>query len=59
MAVDDSTGLGLAEACLKKLEDMNLCFQNCRGQGYDNRANIKDCNRGVQKRLLELNPKSF
>jgi len=59
MAVDDSTGLGLAEACLKKLEDLNLCFQNCRGQGYDNGANMKGCNRGVQKRLLELNPKSF
>ena len=59
MSVDDSTGLGLAEACLEKLEDLNLCFQNCRGQGYDNGANMKGCNRGVQKHLLELNPKSF
>ena len=44
---------------LKKLEDLNLCFQNCRGQGYDNGANMKGFKRGVQKRLLELNPKSF
>ena len=48
MAVDDSTGFGLAEACLKKLEDLNLCFQNCGGQGYDNGANMKGCNRGVK-----------
>ena len=59
MAVDDSTGLGLEEACLKKLEDLNSCFQNCRGQGYDNGANMKGCNRGVLKSLLKLNLKSF
>ena len=59
MAVDDSTDLGLTEACLKKLKYLNSCVQNCRGQGYDNGANMKGCNRGVQKSLLELNPKSF
>ena len=59
MAVDNSTGLGLAEACLKKLEDLNSCFQNCRGIGYDNGANMKGCNRGVQKSLHELNLKLF
>ena len=41
MAVDDSTGLGFAEVWFKKLEDLNLCFQNCRDQGYDNGATIK------------------
>ena len=44
MAVEDITGLGLAEAWLKKLEDLNLYFQNCRGQGYDNGVNMKGCN---------------
>ena len=48
MAVDDSTGFGLAEACLKKLEDLILCLENCRGQGYGNGANMKGCNRGLQ-----------
>src|SRR5215469_15976066 len=59
LAINDSTGSGLAEECIKKLDDLNLRLENCRGQGYDNGANMKGCNRGVQKRLLELNPKSF
>ena len=52
LGFDDSTGLGLAEACLKKLEGLNLCFQNCRGLGYDNGANMKGCNCGVQNVYL-------
>ena len=58
-AVESSTGLGLTEACLKRLEELGLDLRNCRGQGYDNGANMKGCNSGVQKRILDENPRAF
>ncbi|KAI8541986.1 hypothetical protein RHMOL_Rhmol08G0104000 [Rhododendron molle] len=30
-----------------------------RGQGYDNSSNMKGKNKGVQKRLLDKNPRAF
>lgn len=43
---------------LKKLEDDGLNIMDCRGQGYDNAAVMKGKHTGVQKRILELNPKA-
>lgn len=37
----DSTGLGLSQLMLQTLKDNNIEFTNCRGQGYDNGANMK------------------
>lgn len=59
LPVESSTGLGLTEVCLKKLEELGIPIEYCRGQGYDNGANMKGCNSGVQKRILEINPKAF
>lgn len=36
-------------------EDMNMPFDDCRRQSYDNGANIKRQKQGVQARLLERN----
>ncbi|KAH9731202.1 hypothetical protein KPL70_009909 [Citrus sinensis] len=44
LQVDNTTGKGLL---------MNL------GQGYDNGSNMKGKNQGVQKRLLDINPRAF
>ena len=38
---------------------MTLDIDNVRGQGYDNGFNMKEKNRDVQKRLLDLNPRVF
>jgi len=55
----DSTGLGLSQLMLQTLKDNNIEFTNCRGQGYDNGANMKGKNQGVQARLLNINPRAF
>ncbi|XP_060845912.1 uncharacterized protein LOC132925540 [Rhopalosiphum padi] len=48
-------GQGLAEEILKKLSEDGLEFKNCRGQGYDNGANMAGKIKGVQSRLQEIN----
>ena len=32
---------------------------DCRGQRYDNGANIAERNRGLQKRILNINPLTY
>ncbi|XP_025416074.1 uncharacterized protein LOC112687548 [Sipha flava] len=39
--VSESTGESLTELLLKTLKENNLDIMNCRGQGYDNGANMK------------------
>ena len=38
---------------------MNIPFDDCRGQSYDNGANMKGANKGVQARLSKKNPRAF
>lgn len=40
IVVDESTGAGLTETFLAKLKKLGLLISNCRGQGYDNGANM-------------------
>ncbi|XP_074974011.1 zinc finger MYM-type protein 1-like [Caretta caretta] len=54
--IDDTTGAGMTNALLKKLEDTGIAITDMRGQGYDNGANMRGKNRGVQTRIQELNP---
>lgn len=35
-----------------------MSIDDIRGQGYDNGSNMKGKNKGVQKRLLEINPRA-
>lgn len=58
-AVIETTGEGLYQIILDVLRDNNLDLQNCRGQGYDNGANMKGKNKGVQARLMRDNPRAF
>nr|XP_047123034.1 zinc finger MYM-type protein 1-like [Hydra vulgaris] len=39
--------------------DFGLNISFCRGQGYDNGANMKGKKIGLQKRILDLNPLAF
>ena len=51
-----STGEAIKEAFLHFLEeDLKIDFQNCRGQSYDNGANMSGKYKGVKSRLLQLN----
>ena len=57
--VEESTGKALTDSLLCMLQNLGLSLQDCRGQGYDNGANMKGKNVGVQKRIRDLNPKAL
>lgn len=57
--LDESTGTFIAETLLEKLMEMELRIENLRGQGYDNGSNMKGKEKGVQNRILNINPRAF
>lgn len=59
LEAEESTGQHLASMILKRLEELKIPFMDCRGQSYDNGANMKGKNKGVQSRLLEMNPRAL
>lgn len=59
VVVDESTGKGLTETFLSKLDDLGLKISDCRGQGYDNGSNMRGMNKGVQARILQLEPRAM
>ncbi|KAM0026014.1 putative transcription factor and/or regulators TTF-type(Zn) family [Helianthus debilis subsp. tardiflorus] len=59
LVVDDTMGLGLFEVTCKELESLDLDIGDMCGQGYDNGANMRGKNKGVQTRFLEKNPRAF
>lgn len=59
LVASETAGVGLSSLILKKLMELNIPFDDCRGQSYDNGANMKGKNKGVQARLLEKNPRAL
>ncbi|XP_071699776.1 uncharacterized protein [Rutidosis leptorrhynchoides] len=59
LVVEDTSGLGLFKVLLECLKSLDLDIKYVRGQGYDNRSNIKGKHSGVSTRLLEINPRAF
>ncbi|KAM4592407.1 zinc finger MYM-type protein 1-like [Odontesthes bonariensis] len=59
LEVESSTGESLSNLILKKLENLTIAFEDCRGQSYDNGANMKGKSKGVQARLLKMNPRAL
>ncbi|XP_018095803.2 zinc finger MYM-type protein 1 [Xenopus laevis] len=57
--VKSSTGENLFNVLKKELETLGLDLNNIRGQGYDNGANMRGKESGVQARLLQENPRAF
>ncbi|KAK2652088.1 hypothetical protein Ddye_011944 [Dipteronia dyeriana] len=57
--VDDASGMGLFNELLVVLKSLGLSINDVRGQGYDNGFNMKGKHQGVQKRLLEINPRTL
>ncbi|KAK4435039.1 hypothetical protein Salat_0667000 [Sesamum alatum] len=59
LKVDDTSRLGLLRELLGALKSLDLNVDGVRGQGYDNGSNMKGKKQGVQKRLLEMNPRAL
>ncbi|XP_022883895.1 zinc finger MYM-type protein 1-like [Olea europaea var. sylvestris] len=59
--VDISTSpvKGLFDELVNALNNLEININNIRGQGYDSGANMKRKHKGVQNRLLEVNPRAF
>lgn len=55
----DTTGEGLTTFLLNILKENGLDVCNLRGQGYDNGSNMRGKHSGVQKRILDINPRAF
>ncbi|XP_001943532.2 zinc finger MYM-type protein 1-like [Acyrthosiphon pisum] len=53
------TGLGLFDVLKQELSNLGICLSNCRGQGYDNGANMVGHKQGVQARILNDNPRAL
>ena len=43
----------------KELKLLDLDINDVRGQGYDNGSNMKVTHQGVQRKLLDVNPRAF
>ncbi len=59
LEVDDTFGKGLFNEVLNIIEKHKLEVNDIRGQGYDNGSNMKGKHQGVQRRLLDINPRAF
>jgi hypothetical protein len=59
LEVDDTSGLGLFNVLVESMQSFGLNIDDIRGQGYDNGSNMKGKHQGVQKRLLDINPRAL
>ncbi|XP_026461322.1 zinc finger MYM-type protein 1-like [Ctenocephalides felis] len=50
---------GLCSTIIDNLKKWNIPIEDMRGQGYDNGANMKGKNNGLQKLLLTKSPRAF
>ena len=57
--MDDTSGLGHFNELLNACKSLDLNVDDVSGQGYDNGSNMKGKHQGVQKRLLEINPRAL
>ena len=56
VATTDTTGSGLAETIMTKLEGIGLSIDQARGQGYDGASNMSGKFSGVQAKIAEVQP---
>lgn len=51
--------MGFLNELLDALKLLDLNVDDIRGKGYDNESNMKGKHQGVQKRMLEINPRAL
>lgn len=49
----------MSNILISKLNEYKIELRDCRGQGYDNGANMKGEYQGVQSRIKQKNPRAF
>lgn len=49
----------MTDVLIKKLRELDIDIMDMRGQGYDNGSNMRGKHSGVQKRVLDINPRAF
>ncbi|GFY10860.1 zinc finger MYM-type protein 1 [Trichonephila clavipes] len=59
IAFAETTGEYITNSMLQELERNGLDIQNCRGQRYDNGANMVGINKGVRTRIFNINLRAF
>ena len=59
LKVDDTSGKCIFNEIINTIKNLELDINDVRGQGYDNGSNMKGKKQGVQKRILDINPKAF
>ncbi|GFV73762.1 zinc finger MYM-type protein 1 [Trichonephila clavipes] len=59
IAFAETTGEYITNSILQELDRNGLDIPNCRGQGYDNGANMVGINKGVRTSILNINPRAF
>lgn len=59
LPLDETTGEALTDCVVNKLKELQIPIESMRGQGYDNGANMKGKHVGVQKRIIDINPRAF
>ena len=57
--IGESSAASLTKVVLEVLNKYNISIMDCRGQGYDNGANMAGKNSGLQKRILDINPLAY
>ncbi|XDV19134.1 hypothetical protein PO909_024682, partial [Leuciscus waleckii] len=56
LPIQSHTGESLCQSVLGVLQDMGIDIGNCRGQCYDNAANMSGVYSGLQARIKQVNP---
>ncbi|KAK4593670.1 hypothetical protein RGQ29_017677 [Quercus rubra] len=59
LKVDDTSEKGLFNEIISVIKSLELDINDVRGQGYDNGSNMKGKKQGVQKRIIDINPRAF
>jgi hypothetical protein len=57
--VNDTSGEGLFNVLVESIKAHGLLIDDIRGQCYDNGSNMKGKHKGVQTRLLKVNPRAL
>lgn len=56
LPITSHTGDSLCTSVLTALQEMEINFDNCRGQCYNNGSNMSGCYKGLQACMKEINP---